>query len=89
MPKAQRTCTQEFKREAVLLAQTSGKSLTQVAKDLGIADSTLSPWCQRSQQHGEEAFPGSGHQTPQEEELRRLKRVLAIMREDRGIFKRP
>jgi transposase len=88
MPKGQRTCTQEFKLEAVRLAQTSGKGLTQVARDLGIADSTLSHWCKRYQQHGEHAFPGSGHQTPQEEELRRLKRELDLMRQERDIFKK-
>ncbi len=41
MPKEQRIFTKEFKLEAVHLAQTSGKSQSQVARDLGIADSTL------------------------------------------------
>jgi transposase len=41
MPKDQRTYTKEFKLEAVQLVQTSGKSMVQVARDLGIADSTL------------------------------------------------
>ncbi|MFL5589005.1 MAG: transposase [Ktedonobacteraceae bacterium] len=41
MPKDQRTFMQEFKQEAVRLVQTSGKSITLVARDLGIADSTL------------------------------------------------
>ena len=41
MPKEQRTFTKEFKLEAVRLVQTSGKSFAQVARDLGIADSTL------------------------------------------------
>jgi transposase len=41
MPKEQRTFTKEFKLEAVRLVQSSGKSITQVARDLGIADSTL------------------------------------------------
>jgi transposase len=41
MSKEQRTFTKEFKVEAVRLVQTSGKSITQVARDLGIADSTL------------------------------------------------
>jgi transposase-like protein len=45
MPKEQRTFMKEFKQEAVRLAQTSGKSITQVARDLGIADSTLHHWC--------------------------------------------
>jgi transposase len=88
MPKEQRTFTHEFKTEAVRLAQTSGKSLTQVARDLGIADSTLHHWCKQLSQYGEQAFPGSGHQAPQEEELRRLKRELEIVRQERDILKK-
>lgn len=34
------------KIEAVRLVQTSGKSISQVARDLDIPDSNLSRWCQ-------------------------------------------
>ncbi|MFL5625295.1 MAG: transposase [Ktedonobacteraceae bacterium] len=37
----QRVFTKEFKQEAVRLAQTSGKSMTQLARDLGIYDSAF------------------------------------------------
>jgi transposase len=70
MPKDQRTFTQEFKQEAVRLVPTSGKSITQVARDLGIADSTLHHWCKLVAEQGEQAFPGSGHQPALEEENR-------------------
>lgn len=59
MPKEQRTYTKEFKQEAVRRVETSGKSMTQVARDLGIADSTLSHWYQQLSKQGEPAFPGS------------------------------
>jgi putative transposase len=88
MRKGQRTCTQEFKLEAVRLVQTTGNGGSQIARDLGMADSPLSHWGQQYRQHGEPAFPGSGHQTPQEEELRRLKRELDVMRQERDIFKK-
>jgi transposase len=39
-------------------------------------------------ENGEHAFPGSGHQTPQEEEIRRLKRELEITRQERDILKK-
>ena len=39
--KEQRVFTQEFKRETVQLAETSGKSMMQIARDLGISDSDL------------------------------------------------
>jgi|SRR5512135_1189695 transposase len=88
MQKAQRTFTKEFKQEAVQLVKTSGKSMAQLARDLGIADSTLHHWCKLFSEHGEQAFPGSGHQTQQEEELRRLKRELEVTRQERDILKK-
>jgi transposase len=44
MAKMQKTYTQEFKREAVRLAQTNGKSIAQVARELGISDSSIHQW---------------------------------------------
>lgn len=88
MQKTQRTFTKEFKVEAVQLVKTSGKSMSQIARDLGIADSTLHHWCKLFSEHGVQAFPGSGHQTPQEEEIRRLKRELEVTRQERDILKK-
>jgi transposase len=88
MPKEQKTYTREFKQEAVQLVRSSKKSQVQVARDLGIADSTLHHWCKLFAENGEHAFPGSGHQTPQEEEIRHLKRELEITRQERDILKK-
>lgn len=88
MARQQRTFTTEFKLEAVHLVETSGKGLTQVARDLGIADSTLSHWCKQLNEKGAEAFPGSGHQTALEEENRRLRRELDQVRQERDILKK-
>ncbi len=41
MQKTQQHHTHEFKIEAVQLVQSSGKPMSQMARDLGIADSTL------------------------------------------------
>jgi transposase len=76
----------EFKLEAVRLVKSSGKSMSQVARDLGIADSTLHHWCQALAERREQAFPGSRHQTPQEEEIRRLQ--LDLVRQERDIVKK-
>ena len=88
MPKEQRTFTREFKLEAVQLAHRSGKSQAQIARDLGIADSTLHHWCKEFAEAGSQAFPGSGHQIAQEEEVRRLKRELEVTRQERDILKK-
>ena len=57
----ERTFTKEFKLEAVQLVRSSNKSQAQIARDLGIADSTLHHWCKLLSEQGEQAFPGSGH----------------------------
>jgi transposase len=36
---------------------------------------------------GQDAFPGHGHLTPEQEELRRLKREHEILRQERDIQK--
>jgi transposase len=76
-----------FDREAVRLAQTSGKPIAQVARELGISDTSIHQWRKELTQHGKEAFPGSGHQTALEEENRRLKRELERVQQERDILK--
>jgi transposase len=88
MHKVQKTYTPEFKREAVRLAQTSGKPITQIARELGISDTSIYQWRKELAAHGSEAFPGSGHQTTQEEEIRRLKRELERTQMERDILKK-
>ena len=88
MSKTQPTYTKEFKQQAVLLFETSGKSKTHIARDLGISDSALSKWCKEFGERGEEAFPGKGHQTGIEEENRKLKRENEILRQERDILKK-
>jgi transposase len=84
----QKTYTAEFKREAVRLAQTSGKPITHVARELGISDTSIHQWRKELTEHSSEAFPGSGHQTAQEEEVRRLKRELDMVKQERDIVKK-
>src|SRR6267142_5847376 len=82
------TYDQAFKREAACLVKTSGKSLIQVANDLGVSKSALSRWCREEAGKGEQAFVGSGHQQPEAEELKRLRREMEILRQERDILKK-
>jgi transposase len=88
MQKVQKTYTPEFKREAVRLAQTSGKPIAQVARELGISDTSIQKFRKELREHSSEAFPGSGHQTVQEEEVRRLKRELEVVKQERDVLKK-
>ena len=88
MPKPPPSFTAEFKQEAVQLAKTSDKPKAQIARELGISDSALYSWCKQSTDHGSDAFPGKGHQTPLEEENHQLKRELERVRQERDSLKK-
>lgn len=88
MGKVQKVYTKEFKEEAVRLVEMSGKSIAQIARELGISDSAIHNWRKELAEHGEEAFPGKGHQIAIEEENRRLKRELERVQQERDILKR-
>jgi transposase len=88
MGKEQKVYSKEFKAEAVRLTETSGKSITQRAHELGISESAIHTWHKELAKHGEEVFPEKGHQTTLEEENRQLKRALDRVRQERDILKR-
>jgi transposase len=88
MGKSQPTYTKEFKQQAVTLFETSGKTKTQISRDLGISDSALNKWCKEFGERGEEAFPGKGYQTAIEEENKNLKREIEVLQQERDILKK-
>ena len=77
--------TEEFKREAVRLAQERG-NLAQVARDLGIHDTLLQRWKKRLETSPERPVPGNGN--PQDPELAQVKRELARLKEENAILKK-
>jgi transposase len=80
-----RSFTEEFKREAVRLAQERG-NVSVVARDLGIVQSVLGRW-KRSIETGEaRLFPGKGN--PRDEEMAKLQRELARVKEENEILKK-
>ena len=85
-----RQYSEEFKEDAVGHSLTSEKTVVEVAQDLGIAHSNLRRWRTQYGKNGELASPGNGKQrlTPQEEEIRRLKKELYEVRQERDILKK-
>ena len=88
MTKTRRTYSREFKLEALRLVETSGKSVRQIERDLGIGKGCLYRWRDKFEAEGQQAFPGQGRLTPEQEELRRLKRENEILRQERDILKK-
>lgn len=82
-PPKQRKVTDEFKREAVRLTETSGRTVAQVASDLGIGKSTLTRW--KSQ--FKEADVLSGPHDDVQKELARLRLENKILRQERDLLK--
>ncbi len=62
--------TKEFKRHAIALADSSGKTVTAVARELGISSESLHGWYRRAQADQGEGAPGE-LTSAEREELRR------------------
>jgi transposase len=85
MPKrARRQFTDEFKAEAVSLVRTSGKSLSQVARDLDLTQSALRLWVERSQRL---ADPASDLVPSERQELVQLRKENRVLRMERELLK--
>ena len=83
-----RKYSEEFKVEAVRLARESGRTSKDVAEDLGIRADMLRRWVRELELDGEDAFRGSGNLRSDEDELRRVKRELSRVKEERDILKK-
>ena len=97
MTKARRSFTDEFKREAVALLQTSGRPLIQIASELGIQPSMLRRWRNAvlrvpagvSQRRNTQAVaPQAGTPDDQLAEMARLRREVQRLRIERDILKK-
>jgi transposase len=86
--KKYRTYDRQFKEEAVRLVTEGGRSVTEVAHSLGIHENLLHTWKRKHKEDPAGSFPGKGHLKPEEEELRRLQKENANLKEDREILKK-
>jgi transposase len=74
--------------EAVQLLETSGKAASQLERELGIGKGNLWRWKQEFAANGDEAFPGHGRLTPEQERVRQLERENEVLRQERDILKK-
>jgi transposase len=75
-----------FRAEAIRLARSSGKPHRQIAEDLGITSETLRLWLKQADL--DEGKRSDGLTSDEQEELRRLRREVRILREEREILKK-
>jgi transposase len=86
-----RKYTKEFKESAVELyrSRSSEKTVKNIAEELGISPDILGRWIREteaSEKSNIKAFPGQG--VPRDEELSRLRREVADLRETNEILKK-
>jgi transposase-like protein len=80
-----RQFTQEFKRDAVELVRTRGRPIAEIARELGIYDSTLGNWARQDRiDRGER----DGLTSQEQARLRELEADNARLRMERDLLKR-
>jgi transposase len=80
-----RSFSDEFKAEVVELCRTSGKSIAQVAHDLGIGETAVRRWVAQAEV---DAGRRPGLTTEEHAELVALRKENRVLREERDLLRR-
>mgnify|MGYP000603268939 CR=1 FL=1 len=83
-----KTYSDDFKREAIRLQQTSGKSNGIIEKELGLTHGLLRQWKRRYQVNEESNELERSEIEQLKAELRQAKRELLVARQERDILKK-
>jgi transposase len=75
----------DFRREAVELLRRSGQTVPQLAAELGVSPQSLRNW---AKQLDVDEGRAQGLSSDEREELRRLRRELRVVTEEREILKK-
>jgi transposase len=90
MGRKRRAYSHEFKAEAIRLLRESGRPMSQIARELGIRPDVLRSWKQQADGQvglASESVAESGGAI-ESEEVRKLKRELEIVRQERDFLKK-
>ena len=88
MIKSRKKYSKEFKQQAVELLENGTMSTRELAEELGVHANLLYRWREKIHGTQEEPFPGNGRLSPEQDELRRLKRENADLKMERDILKK-
>ncbi len=85
MPRTRPPYPPEFRAEAVKLARSSQKPLSEIARDLGVSPESLRNWVK---QERVDAGERNGATTDEREELRRLRKENKVLKEEREVLRK-
>jgi transposase len=85
VPGAKPRYSKEFKKEAVQLLRSSGRSIPQLAKELGVSEGSLRNWLKQADI--DEGIR-DGLTTHERQELNRLRREVKILQQEKEILKK-
>lgn len=85
---AKKSFDKEYKIEVIRQVKEFGRSAPDIARELGIHVNTIYKWLKEYDKNSSNAFPGSGNLRPQDEEIKRLRKELADLREENQILKK-
>jgi len=77
-----------FKEQVVLRILSNESTIGDSAKELDVHYTTVRDWVRYYKRDGANAFPGSGNLTPEEDEMRKLRKQLADLKEENEILKK-
>jgi len=83
--RSRRSFSEQYKAEVVALCQGSEKSMSEIARDLDLTESSVRRWVSLAEI---DAGCREGLTSTEREELVRLRKEVRVLREERDILKR-